>query len=485
MRRDRRVRASCIGGMLLSLAMARIAPAQAIRCDETQSAEACFQRYYEPLKKHTKKAASNATNAMAKAIKDGVGGKPTGSEPSASGAATGIKDFLPELASALSIPGFAGTGRGIDLQKNFDATGPVWQFPGTLQFSAVSAQPKLYDALLATTPDAKRSALSDSVTKTINDLADVTLGASLNAESKSWGRSFRSSAREIDNLTDAVLAQFEEGNTSQERAFNALMREPAVVAQARACNNGIPVSVRLSCFTDSIRTRIEEIAEAAAVADAAIENAERDTLRAYHLDQLENLINNQPQVNGTAKYRLRQEQVGPREGTATMRWEFSPVSLNAAHEYCASATGSRTLTPSCYKAYLEQPGVLQSLSSGLRLWLTTDISQSSAYDFALPTAASRTTLPASYALEPAAGMGAYFAGAQRSRVDVELRYRWSSEQKVRENRFVGTATLTQKVNDASSGVLTIRYANKPEFLGIVDRQLTANLGLSYKLPSLE
>ena len=473
----------CASALLPSIAMPTVVRAQASRCNPGQSAEACFQRTYEPLKKHTKQAAMAARTATTRAIRDGVAAKPTGSEPSAGGAASGIKDFLPELASALSIPGYAGAGRGIDFQKNFDATGPVWQFPGTLQLSAVSTQPRINEALLAAIPESRRSTLTDSLGKTLNDLADVTLGGSINAESRAWGRSFRSSAMEIDSLTRAVLAPLEGQNDQQEAAFRALMRETDVVAQARACGRS-PVDAPLTCFADAIRARIEAVVEAAATADAGVENAQRALLVAHHLDQLENLLNNQPQLNGTARYNLRQPLIGPRQATATVRWEFSPVSLNGAHAYCASTTGRATLTPDCYRGYLEQPGVLPSIASGLRLWLTADASQSSAYDFTLPTATRRTTLPGSYAVEPAAGIGAYFAGAQRSRVDIEIRYRWSSEQLVRENRLVGTATLTQKVNDQSSGSVIIRYANKPEYLGNVDKQLTANLGLSYKLPAL-
>ena len=93
--------------------------------------------------------------------------------------------------------------------------------------------------------------------------------------------------------------------------------------------------------------------------------------------------------------------------------------------------------------------------------------------------------PRSLAFEPAIGYGAYVGIADRKvRADVELRYRRSDNQSVREDRTTATATLTQKLNDQSNATLSIKWASKPEFLGDVDHQWRANLGYSYKISDI-
>ena len=72
------------------------------------------------------------------------------------------------------------------------------------------------------------------------------------------------------------------------------------------------------------------------------------------------------------------------------------------------------------------------------------------------------------------------ASGQQLRLDGELRYRASNNQSVRQNRWTTSGTITQKVSDQSNSVLTIIWANRPEFVGNVDHRVTANIGLSFK-----
>jgi hypothetical protein len=50
-------------------------------------------------------------------------------------------------------------------------------------------------------------------------------------------------------------------------------------------------------------------------------------------------------------------------------------------------------------------------------------------------------------------------------------------------RFTTRVQLTQPFSGELGSYVALVYANKPEYLGDVDRTLRANLGLSYKLPA--
>lgn len=471
----------------LSLSFARQAQAQAqvVRCDRSQSAIACYNREYERAKTVAAGVTKAVKDSAVKTVEPGVAAKPTGSEPSAAGSSTAIKDFLPQVASAFSIPGFAGKGKGLDLVVNLKPNGPVWNLPVALQLKALSTQPKVYENLLAAMPQELRSSVEDSITRTLGDLDDMTLSSSINLESDRWGRSFRYHEVAISNLAADLLRVFETRLDADDRAFQTFMRTTVKRATTGDCANSKP-QIPLTCFNESTQIEIEAAASKAAAFAAEVEKAEKQALKDAHFDQLENLLNNQRQLNFSGKYLVRRDIVGPKQGTGSLRWEYSPVNLTAAQDYCGKRNGGRMdLTAECYQAYLNQPGVLASLERGDRIWLTVDLSQTPAYDFGIPGDTARVVKPQSFAVEPAVGGGAYLmAGGQRFRLDAELRYRLSSEQQVRENRLVGTATMTQKVNDQSSAVLTIKWANKTEFLGDIDKKVTVNIGVSFKMSEM-
>ena len=46
---------------------------------------------------------------------------------------------------------------------------------------------------------------------------------------------------------------------------------------------------------------------------------------------------------------------------------------------------------------------------------------------------------------------------------------------------MATATFTQKMSDDSTASLSFIYASKPELLGEVDKNLSARLGIKYKM----
>jgi hypothetical protein len=50
---------------------------------------------------------------------------------------------------------------------------------------------------------------------------------------------------------------------------------------------------------------------------------------------------------------------------------------------------------------------------------------------------------------------------------------------MRQSRLTATATLSQKMSDKSIFSIGVAWAEKPEYLGEVDEELSANLGLRW------
>ena len=83
------------------------------------------------------------------------------------------------------------------------------------------------------------------------------------------------------------------------------------------------------------------------------------------------------------------------------------------------------------------------------------------------------------------GYGRYVAfnreGEQIGRIDLGAMYVHHEDDPERQNRFVGSATYTQRVSPSLSFAAGVSYASRPEFLDEVERKVTANFGLRYKL----
>ena len=97
-------------------------------------------------------------------------------------------------------------------------------------------------------------------------------------------------------------------------------------------------------------------------------------------------------------------------------------------------------------------------------------------------------LEAAKKLIVSAGWGRTFpdptGGAEPLRLDFVGRYENVSNDPMRRDRGVATLTVTRKFNGVSVP-FGIVYANHGEFLGDVDRQFSAHLGLKFDLGGLK
>lgn len=456
---------------------ASVASAQGLVCDPARSAQDCLRGTAATLGTPATTAGALG-KAATSAVAEATAAKPTGAEASIAGSETAIKDFLPRFATALAIPGLSATPKELGLRFNIKPNDPVWHLPFTLQIEGVANEPKLSEALANNIPLKLRPTISDSTTRSLGDLADLKFTLALNLESSTWGRSIASNKAILASImTNAFTLDEEKRIDALEVLATTLAGAPA---PDPACGSGARVNMPLKCFPQAQQEAITSAVLATRQTFSDFDAHVKAKLKETHLDRLSDLVNGQPQVSISGDAKARDQRVGAKELKATVRLEWSPVSLNAASGYCKGA-----LALGCLKDYLVQDGILQALDAGHRLWFTTDFSNIQAYDFALPADSARVTKPRSLAIEPAVGYGSYIGVAdQKVRLDWEFRFRYSDDQSVRENRVTSTLTFTQKVSDQSSGVFSIKWANKADYLGAVDKTWRANIGYSYKVSDI-
>ncbi|HYX24919.1 MAG TPA: hypothetical protein VFC23_12250, partial [Thermoanaerobaculia bacterium] len=176
---------------------------------------------------------------------------------------------------------------------------------------------------------------------------------------------------------------------------------------------------------------------------AALKQKIKDMTTSLRFFDLADLVNNQPQILVSADYRKRNVLVGPNELDAKATYEIGFANVNGLRRYCANAKLAPS-NPDCLSRYLADFGPL--LASSPRLAVSAEYSRADPYRF-----------------------------------DLQADYEDFSGDPKLQDRLVATATFTQKMSDNSTASFSFIYASKPEFLGEVDKHLSAHLGLKYKM----
>jgi hypothetical protein len=72
-------------------------------------------------------------------------------------------------------------------------------------------------------------------------------------------------------------------------------------------------------------------------------------------------------------------------------------------------------------------------------------------------------------------------GLETGRIDASLEFQANDASTMRNDRLIGSLSYTHRVTDTVSLLVGLVYANKPEFITDVDRKVSGNIGLRYRL----
>jgi len=202
-----------------------------------------------------------------------------------------------------------------------------------------------------------------------------------------------------------------------------------------------------------------------------------EQLKTNGFSALKTLVNNQPQLVFTVEYRSRDELAGRNETSAKFSYEWGMYSVNATRK---SRECNGDITPSCLRTYLAKYG--KQIAAGPRFAFSLIYSLKDEYDFnetGFPTLAldSERSIIDSLSYSRNARI---INTSEPTHIELAMSYEDISNDPMRNSRGLANLTLTQTVlgTQLSFGAV---YASKPEYRGSVDEEISARLGLVYKL----
>jgi hypothetical protein len=479
------------------LAPAPLSAQTAEGCRTGEPVQRCYQRLV--LQRTESTPAPALAGAVQASERNDLQGKAAGPDVSAAEAASAIRDFLPRFAANLILPGPGDALSAIGLKTNVpvilnDDILSSWGLTG--QLGAVVHQAEPFATLVDSIPEGIRESSRSRLRNEMQVYDDVSLTGALNVESARMGRSFRSHQQTVQRLTNALFA-FSDSTVERERqaaraAYRAFVRRLSaadldpVQDGTPACtfNEAAKADLPFECLNTASQAVMDMIVRRAAQAEAVWRQEAQRRMSSTGYNRISELVNNQPQLNGTFEYRVRSDVAGPDEWTGRVRFEMGIANMNGLRRYCAR-NGSQ-ITLDCLQSYTRSEGVQGALSRGGRIWTEVAANHRPAYRVSLPDDSAALALSSATSFSLSGGYGAYFGnaedGASRDRFDLQGKYDLTRDA-LRQDRAVVTAFYTRHLTGRSSAVLGLTWASKPEFVGEVDRKLGANVGVTYKLHS--
>jgi hypothetical protein len=404
--------------------------------------------------------------------------------PMAPGSAIGSAndDFLSRFIATLQSAQLDQKNR----QLNFAYNVPEKILDSSVKFQAVFYQPEIAKNIQDMLTSAGKTADLSALQSKLNDADDVSVMVSASRQTMHVGRSFKAHRKEFEDLYQHAVLQ----PINSDRTKNARLRDKAQMVLQRyssqfPAGHAVDIeSVKIGEVTLLEPGFVSDL-QTSARSEAELE-AERDRLlEDNHLSSFADLLANQPQLSFSFGGRWRDRAVGPNELDAHASYEMGFVNLNGA-----CPTGK--CDPVGFKNYVEKH--LRSLqaessdktgSKDNRLSLAIDYSRTRDYAFSLPADNLDLQMPRAthwtYALTYARQMVFDKQGKPIGRIDVTGRYENFSDDPLHQDRGTLDLTYTQKVSDTFSLPIGISYANHGEFLGQVDRTLSAHFGLHAKV----
>jgi hypothetical protein len=195
---------------------------------------------------------------------------------------------------------------------------------------------------------------------------------------------------------------------------------------------------------------------------------------------LVDLIDNQPQLFVSVEANSPDQLVGPRTTSAKVTWEKGFVNIDGFQAECGT-----NLTLTCLGTYLNKDNRLETLARGDRIALSIEYKNIGDYNVTLPEDGVTVTAPHDKSIVGSFTYGRYLRTKKttqgKPRIDIAMQYENVDNETLRQDRFVTTATFSQRLSDASILSFGVVYANKPEFRGDVDKEISARLGINYRL----
>ena len=479
----------------------------ATRCAVEETPEQCFARLMDQLAPADVNAQLSDQNKQEESAQNAdLLAKPTGIDTGGVNLGSTTKNFLPLLALSGLLGDAKQSGKEgtyvFDL--NFLVPGLAKDKNAQLQ-AVVDSQPVVSEALKAQLPAASRDATAKKLADGLGDLDDYTLSFTYNWVDKSHGRGFNQYRNRFQSLAHAVSRPFLVPPTAADKLRMLGDAVGKIEKDLRSRHVTIPEGGLLSTTFDDITRlvdppdpdiarQVEQATEEAAIGEADRLNRHRQALAKAGLGHFADLLDNQPQLHLSVQRRSLDPVVGGDETSAKLTYEWSLASFNnAMSSDCHRQLDNpdpRTVAAATLDGCLAQytsfvDASLATLKTGTRLSFAVEYDDISKDTIDRPQdGVAGVTLPGAKKLIISAGWSRHFVadpnGGQPMRLDLVAKYENVSNDPTRQDRGVATLTITRQFGNLTIPFGVV-YANHGEFLGQVDKQLSAHVGLKFNL----
>ncbi len=323
-------------------------------------------------------------------------------------------------------------------------------------------------------PDADRQSLKDGLKKELADLDDVEAHLRWTQASANPRRMLQEIANQIYKRAylDVGHKEFSALGDIVNNARDAFKTQASLVGDP-----SIDTICKNTAAKASLQTAVQDVETKGKAALASL----HDELDKQQFFALADLIEGEPKLTAEGSFRRRTGAAGPDEGTFSLRYEIGSVSYSGMKSW-AKRTGKDLTAVATVQEYLKtRPASTPGFS------FTVDYTKTRDFQFALPGDASLDT-PGSHKLSATLHGGMYFGNSRSGRLELDATYDDVTDDPARQDRFVATVSWIESLKDSlakvvggSELVVKLVYANKPEFLGDVDRNLGLRFGLKWSL----
>jgi len=348
-----------------------------------------------------------------------------------------------------------------------------------LSLQALARQPEIYQPLA----DSVAAALEEE----LDDFDDLQVDLSWSLETTRFGRRFVPHRQMLGDLYEQLLGQVAERVPKFEDARKKLIDFLAEPNQFRDLNLQ---TVTFGDLSPATSAELESRVIAIALGAASWVRAEDALGSSTGFDLFPDLLNNQPQLSISSFFRSRDDLAGPDIWGVEGSWEFGWANLNGLRRYARAQRGEDA-EPSLsdLRSFVGTEVSPGTLKTAPRFAVQVKYQETDPYDISLEDGAVTLDLDRATSWFGSLATGGYLRiaedGTQTGRWDLEAEYEDVSDDPNRDDRLVATLTLTQKLADGTDGHVSLVWASKPEYLGEVDEELSARVGLKYGIDRKE
>jgi hypothetical protein len=349
------------------------------------------------------------------------------------------------------------------------------------------------DQRIGTLPAAIRQATKDTLQKQLGDLSDVEAQLRWTNASGTPDAVIQELASDIFQPAYEKAAQPEFQALGQsELEFSGRIQSDLAAESAAKTPEGSPpppppvvktTLVKDICSVPAARGHFLQL-----VADVRTRGKKALTtlgnaLTEAHFFDLADLIDGEPHFTIEAIYRKRDDAAGPDERSASLRYEFGNISYRDFKKWAKKNNGD-VKDAASVQNYLEDQKARKAMPK-----FSLSVDYKSSPELRIPLAAGTPDFVQadSYKVSGVARGGLYFGGSRDRRLELDATYDDVSDDPSRQDRFVAKLSWVEKLSGLAQAVagsdlvVTLVYADKPEFRGEVDKDLGLRFGLKWSL----